>query len=98
LRKISTASAEQAVASQQMATAVNDIRGRTRELTTVIANQSKSAFDVSADVRQIAAQISALKLDGTQQVEALGSVFSALLSIHEGKPAQLAEPGAAERA
>jgi methyl-accepting chemotaxis protein len=102
VRKIAAASGEQALAGQQIATAVNEIRGRTRELTQGIATQTKSARAVSVDVHEIAAEITKLRLANTGHADGLSSLGATLHQLREAEegPASASdagEPGAAKR-
>jgi methyl-accepting chemotaxis protein len=98
VRKMSSATTEQAAGSQQISAAVTEIRMRARDLIGTLGGQSRSAADMVRNVRLIATELAALELGGTAQVDALTEVISALLQLHEAKPAPALEAGAAKPA
>jgi hypothetical protein len=77
---------------------VAEIRGRARELTTVLAAESQSAVDVAADVRQIATQVGELRVQGGQQADELTELLTVVVGSHDRKPGSMSESGASKRA
>jgi methyl-accepting chemotaxis protein len=85
---VARASAEQAAMSEQIARAVEDMRGRAREISTTTAQQARGTANTAGEVREVASRLTQLSRMQGEQAEQL-TRLSTLLGgswMPEGKP------------